>query len=179
MRCFIAVDLPEEVKAHLLNLQKELGNDLIKIRWVAKKNLHLTLKFLGEVSEENIKIVQDKLSKIKFNSFKVRLGKIGVFPSENYIRVIWVGIEPDKDMITLQEIIDSSLLDLFKSEQRFETHLTLGRIKFVKDKEKFLDLLKKIKIRDMEFKVDNFKLMKSILTRNGPTYNALKEYILD
>jgi len=179
MRCFIAIDLPGEIKDYLFNLQKEFDNNLIKVKWVAKKNLHLTLKFLGEVDEKTLEEVKRKLKGIKIKKFLLKLEEVGLFPDENYVRVIWIGLKPDENIIKLQKLIDSELLDLFKGEQEFKAHLTLGRAKFVKDKEGFKALFKKIKIKDLEFKVDSFKLMKSTLTKDGPIYDVLELYTLD
>ena len=174
MRCFIAVDLPEVIKDKLFNLQKKLSGDA-KIKWVAKKNLHLTLKFLGDIAEKRLEQIKEKLKEIKFKSFKVELDSLGVFPDEDYIRVIWVGLKPAGKVIELQQKVDSTLLGLgFEKDQRFHSHLTLGRVKFVKNKENLKEKLK-LKIKG-GFEIKNFKLMKSELTKDGPVYGTLETY---
>jgi len=177
MRCFVAIEIPEEVKSYLYELQRMLSHgSFAKVTWVHKKNLHVTLKFLGEVPEHKVDAVKSALSSVKFSSFSLRLKGIGFFPNEKKPRVIWVGLEPDFQLIALQQKIDEALLSLFPAEQHFEAHLTIGRIKFVKKKEEFLALLKKICIKLLEFKVSSFKLMKSELTREGPIYSLLEEF---
>jgi len=170
MRLFVAIDLPENVKEKLRKLQnelKELGN------FSFVKDFHLTLKFLGEVSEDKIEEIKEKLQNIKVNSFDLILNDLGVFPDEGYIRVIWVGCS-NKEVFELHEKIDDSLKDLFGKDNRFSGHITLARVKFVKDRE---NLKKKLNIKfSSSFKVDNFKLIKSELTRNGAVYSILEEF---
>lgn len=175
MRCFIAIDLPYEIKDKLINLQNNL-RDIGKINWVAKKNLHLTLKFLGEVNEKELEETKERLSKIEFESFKTSLSELGVFPNENFIRVIWIGLKPAGKIIELQQKIDSELLDLFPKDQGFQTHLTIGRVKFIKNKG---NIKEKLNLEvEGEFEIKEFKLFKSELTKDGPKYSILKTYNL-
>src|SRR3989344_1824156 len=138
MRLFIGIFLSGEILDYLYEVQNKLKKSLpAKITWVHKKILHLSLKFLGEVNENKIDEIKEKLNKIKFKSFKIKLDKIGVFPNENYIRVVWVGLNPKEEVIELQQKIDSELLTLFSKDQRFSAHMTFGRVKFIKDKEEY------------------------------------------
>lgn len=177
MRCFISVDLSDEVKDYLFNLQKEFSS-IVKVKWVAKKNLHLTLRFLGEIDDEQLKAVKKRLLDIRFNRFKVLLDGVGVFPDEIFIRVIWIGLISD-ELIELQKRVDESILDLFPTDQRFLSHLTLGRVKCVKDKEGLRRILNNIKVKKFEFEVDSFKLYKSELNRDGPKYFLLEGFELE
>ena len=176
MRLFIAIDIPKEIKDKLYDLQKQIGGDLAKINWVHKKNLHLTLKFLGEVPESRLEEIKERLRIIKLKSFEVELNNLGVFPNENNIRVIWVDLKSEH-IYELQIKIDQELLDLFSKDTRFQSHLTLGRVKFVKNKEELKEKLK-LKI-DGWFIVKEFKLIKSSLTREGPIYETIEEYKLE
>ena len=175
MRCFIAFDIPISLKNELEEIQKELYSENEKIKWVAKKNLHCTLKFLGNVDENSLKEIMRKLEEVKFKKFKTRLDKIGIFPSKNFIRVVFVELNPSKNAIDLQNEIDDKLLTIFPREKSFHSHLTLGRVKFVKDKEKFLEKIGKIKVTG-EFEVSEFKLYKSVLSKDGPKYGVVKSY---
>lgn len=176
MRLFIAVDVPDEVKDYLHGLQKRLHSLPAKIKWVAKKQLHLTLKFLGEVEEGKVEVTKEKLRNVKLGRFSVKLNGLGVFPSESYVRVVWAGLEPEGKFIELQQKVDAELLELFPKEQKFHAHLTLGRVKFVKDKEEFSKMLEETKVEEKEFEVSNFKLMKSTLTGKGPVYEELEVF---
>jgi len=176
MRLFIAVDIPEEIKDYLVTIRNKISSDFAKIRWVTKEQMHITLKFLGEVAETNLNKIRTCLNSVQYTKFDVKLSNIGVFPTENYIRVIWVGLEPKDKIISLQQKVDYSLKDLFKRERDFKVHLTLARVKFVKDKKKLSEVLKSLKIDDLTFTVNNFKLMKSTLTPKGPIYEELALY---
>ena len=175
MRLFIAVEIPKNVKEEIIRIQKEIGNELIKAKWLKENHIHLTLKFLGEVEENKLDKIKELLRNIRFEQFKIYSSNIGFFPNENYIRVLWIGLKSDK-IIELQKKIDNELLKLFPKEKKFEPHITLARIKYIKDKDKFKELIKNIKVEKIEFKVDNFKLIKSTLTKQGPIYEVIEEY---
>ncbi|MEK6852568.1 MAG: RNA 2',3'-cyclic phosphodiesterase [Nanoarchaeota archaeon] len=171
MRCFIAIDLPEDVKEKLVNLQNHLKDlEDVKIKFVEKGNLHLTLKFLGEISDVEINRIKEKLKQLDFNKLRCEIGSVGVFPSPNYIRVVWISLEP---LSTLRELAEkvNSLLD--KKEDKFDSHITLGRVKFVKDRISFIKKLDGLKISKEEFVVNEIKLKKSTLTSNGPVYEDI------
>ena len=176
MRLFIAFDVPDDAKEYMAKVQGKIGDDLAEIRWVKKEQIHLTLKFLGEVQPDIATKIREELGKIKFNPFMVYLGSIGVFPSEDYIRVVWVGLEPENRIIGLQRSIDEKLRELFKKEKDFKAHITLGRVKYVGNKEQFFSKLKSIKAEKKSFRVDSFKLMKSTLEREGPVYEVVEEF---
>jgi len=177
MRTFIAIFLPKEILDYLYEIENKLKKELPgKINWVAKKNLHFTLKFLGNIDEKNINSIKERLKRIRFSSFKINLDKIGVFPNEEFIRVIWIGLK-SKELLDLQKLIDYELLDLFSKDQNFVTHLTLGRVKNIQDKDKFKKNLQ-IEIEDKEFEVNEFCLVKSELHKEGPSYEILERFKL-
>lgn len=173
MRCFIAIEMPEEVKEILLDAQKHVNTEKAKIR--PTKAFHLTLKFLGEVEEKKAEEIKSALKAISFKQFKTALTEIGVFPNESYIRVVWIGLDDSENKITnLQKEIDSKIEFLgFKKDTRFHPHVTLARVKFVEDKQKFIKDLKEIKIEKKAFEITEFKLIKSTLTGEGPVYEDL------
>lgn len=176
MRLFIGLVLPKEIKDELFAVQKNIPNNLAKINWVAKKRLHLTMKFLGNVDRDKLKEIEDILRNIKFKPFNVNLTKFGFFPNVGNPKILWTSLFPEKKIIKLQQKIDGELLSLFKSDQKFNPHLTLGRIKFIKKKKEFLDCLKKIRIEPKIFTIKNFYLIESKLTREGPCYSILSEF---
>lgn len=175
-RVFIAFDVSSEVRDYLFKLQKELSK-YFRAKWVAKKNIHLTLKFIGEIDKDKLEKLKKELAKIKLKKFNVVLDEFGVFPDENLIRVIWIGLKSD-EIFNLQKKIDEDLLESFSSDQKFTSHITLGRVKAVKDKEKFKEFLSKLKIDKIKFSVDSFKLYRSELSKDGPKYYLLEEYKL-
>jgi 2'-5' RNA ligase len=171
MRLFIAFDIPESVKEQLVSIQKKIKTEA-KISWVKAENMHLTLKFLGEVDEGKVDDIKQRLGKVSFKPFEASVSEIGVFPSENYVRVIWVGLKDDKSMQKLAQDIREALPE-FKDDYEFKAHLTIARVKFVKDKKALVEELKKLKPKPEKFKVENFKLYKSTLTREGPVYEEV------
>lgn len=177
MRLFIAIPLPKEIKDYIYDLEKEINSNYAKIRWVHKKNLHLTLKFIGDISEDKAIELENRLNNIKFNPFNVRINKLGTFPNMNNPNVIWVDFEPDNDLLKLQQSVDEEILDLFpSSEQKFINHVTLGRVKLIKKKNEFIKLLNSVEIKHLEFKIDSFSLIKSELTKDGPIYRIIKNF---
>lgn len=179
MRLFIGIFLPKDVLDYLYEFQNKLKKELpAKINWVAKKNTHFTLKFLGQVDEKHINAIKQRLNRIQFHSFKLRLDDIGVFPDMDFIRVIWAGLKPVQDLNKLQQWIDMELLELFPKDQSFNAHLTLGRVKSIQDKEKFKKELN-IKIEEKEFEINEFCLVKSELHKEGPSYEILERFKLN
>jgi 2'-5' RNA ligase len=176
MRLFIAVTLPDDIKEYIKDIQKQIPSDNNKIKLIPAEQLHLTLKFLGEVSEEKVDKIKSSLSIVKVKHFKAALDGTGAFPSENYIRVVWVGLKPKNGFIELQQNIDKSLLELFRPDKRFHPHVTIARVRFVEDKKNFFEKVKKIKVEEKEFTVKSFKLVKSTLTGEGPVYEEIGSF---
>ncbi len=179
MRCFIAINLPKEVKDHLYETENKLASGrFAKVKWTHKKNLHLTLKFLGEINDSQVEIIKHKLDSIQCQMFNLKLGQIGFFPDNLKPRVIWVGVEPPAKAMELQQEIDTALREDFSPEQKFHAHITLGRVKFIKKRVEFMEHIKNVKIKPLKFDVKSFELMESHLRREGPGYKMLKEFPL-
>ena len=167
-RCFISIELPEEIKNKIRKIQNGLPE--FKGKLVESENLHLTLKFLGEIDEDKIEIVKKKLSGMKFKKLNCNLDSIGVF-SESFVRIVWVYLSGCEE---LQKKIDDALKGIFAEEKQFMSHITIARVKSVKDKKRFLEELKKIKIEEINFNTDKFYLMESVLKPEGPEYNIIE-----
>ena len=172
MRLFIAIDF-NELKDYFAELQKRLPSNA-KLSRV--KFFHLTLKFLGEVQPNKIDEIIENLRKFKFEKFSVSLDSIGIFPTENYIRVVWIGLKPEEKVMVLQKQIDNSLEKFFKKEKDFKAHITLARVKFPMDKKLFVEEVKKIKVENKKIEIKDFRLMKSTLTPQGPAYEDLEVF---
>jgi len=173
VRAFISINIPEDLKRAVKEIHDKLPE--FKGKKTELENLHLTLKFLGEVNEEKIIEVQKRLKKIKFDSFESEMNSLGVF-SEKFIRIIWLHFT---NCERLQKEIDRALSELFEKERRFMSHLTIARVKHISDRGKFLKEIKKMKIKKKIFRVKSFCLMKSELTAEGPKYSVLEKYVLD
>lgn len=169
MRLFIAINLPEELKAKIAKAVKNIDSPGLKK--VGPENLHLTMKFLGEVDDKQLEAVKRKLGGIKGECFKISLEGFGFFPNENYIKVVWVGVEEGhQEIINLQKEIDTLLSEVgFAKEKNFEPHLTIARVKFLKDLKGLAEFAAKTKI-NATFEANSFELMESILRPGGPEY---------
>ena len=173
-RTFICIDLPDKVIKEIARIQEIVSEKRFVGKFTEAENLHLTLKFLGEISQETLEIVEEKLSLIKFPALNLKLSDIGTFSFKDSPRIVWIRITGN--IFDLQKQIDLSLENLFPKEERFMSHLTIARIKYVKDKKAFIDCISKIKLNPVEFIVGSFKLKSSELMPVGPIYKTLKEF---
>jgi len=169
MRLFIAIDLGNEY--YFKNIQKQFPD----AKATYPKEFHLTLQFLGETDKKD-EIIKE-LEEVKFKPFKLKTANIGVFPNEDRINVVWLGLEPSNSLKELNQDIESRMLKLgFNSEYKeFKPHITLIRIKFLKDNMSYIKKLKEVKFEQKEFDVKNIKLIKSILMSDGPVYETILE----
>lgn len=177
-RGFIAMDLASLPK--LIEFENKIKDTGANVKLVKPKNVHITLKFLGDTEEEKI----DEIEKIMKNAvkdvdpFNIQLKSTGVFPNQNYMKVIWIGINNGEKIGIIADKIDEDLSNIgFEKEKRkFSAHLTIGRVKSAKNKDQLVQIIEKYK--EFEFadvKVDAIKLKKSELTPKGPIYTTLKE----
>lgn len=188
MRAFIAIDPPQEIKNYLADIQTKLKKSNADVKWVKPQNIHLTLKFLGEIDDTKLHKIIDILNGISLNhaGFFMRTAHVGAFPRIQSPRVIWVGIDKGNDRITsivheLEEKIEK--IGLPKEEKSFSSHITIGRTKSSLNREKLSGLLNNAAHEGLatnfpEFFVPNIILFKSVLTPQGPVYETLKEFNL-
>lgn len=177
MRLFIAIKVPDEIREYAVSLAESLKNSADSTNWVRKENMHLTLKFLGEVDDNSADKIAEALKNIKFDEFEANTAEIGAFPNMNYIRVLWLGVEPHDKINALQQQVEQALQLLgFKKDNRFHPHLTLARVKFLKEKQQFVDKIKQIQTEKKQFKINKIKLIKSTLTKQGPIHETISEF---
>ena len=178
VRSFIAVNLNPEIKEHLTSLQVSLNVPETKIKWVEKNNLHLTMKFLGDISLEQTELLKLILKEItsRYSPFIIKLSSdIGIFPTYQMPRIIWTGIKEGANQ--LHELYSSIETMLYKEgfpreNKEFSSHITIGRVKYIKDKDNFIQMLKSIAVGNFSQEVGSIDLMESKLTPNGPIYNV-------
>ena len=184
VRSFIAVNLNSEIKEYLNSLQADLNVPETKIKWVGKDNLHLTMKFLGYISLEQTELIKSELKGIanRCSPLIIKLSSnIGIFPTYKMPRIIWVGIkEGISELKELYNSIENNLSNKgFPREDRdFSGHITIGRVKFIKDKANFIQILKRIEVNNFTQEVGSIDLMESKLTPNGPIYNITAKFPL-
>lgn len=184
IRCFIAINLSDSLKNEIDNSINWLRKGDSDVKWVSSENLHLTLKFLGETSEDLIKSLQEKLSMISAHHvpFEVNLKGIGIFPDKRRPRVIWINILDSDKLIKLQEALDITTVSLgYNKEIRsFSPHLTIGRVRSQKGKDMLLEAIETLKDKDFgNINVNKFSLMRSVLKPTGAQYTTLSEFHLN
>ncbi|MFN3740033.1 MAG: RNA 2',3'-cyclic phosphodiesterase [Thermodesulfovibrionales bacterium] len=177
-RCFVAIELNEEIKRELGSLIEQLRPLAPDLKWVRPENLHITLKFLGEVKEDKIDNIKKGLDEVTrpCKAFTIKIKGIGQFPQGRTPRVIWAGVEDSEGLLSLQKEVERSLSRLgFKEEEReFTGHITLARIKGLSGIQGLLDTLHNFK--EKEFGIQDVKdivLMKSELRPDGARYERL------
>jgi 2'-5' RNA ligase len=184
IRTFIAIELPEKIIYTIGKVQEEIKIYGLKVRWVRPENIHLTLKFLGDIQEADTekvaKVVSESVTGHPAISLAVK--GIGVFPSIKKPRVLWLGISKQLDPLTaLQQALNYNLEAMgFPKEKRpFRGHLTLGRIKSKIDPKILHDILKEFfQFESEHFLADRIILYKSDLKPGGAVYTKLIETYL-
>ena len=156
----------------------------MKVKFVERDNLHISLKFLGDLNCQEIEKTSAVLhnTSTKYQHFKAELTKnIGVFPNINRPRVIWIGIEKGNNIIlNIYQSIEEELKSeyFYKEESQYKAHITLARIKYLEYQHKLSDYLKSIKIEPLSESVKTIELMESHLTEEGPIYTIIKSFPL-
>jgi len=184
MRTFIAIPLPDRVRESLGEVQGQLKACASDVKWVEPDNIHLTLKFLGEIKDSQlnkVSLILEELAK-DTPSFAVVICSIGAFPRITSPRVIWAGIDKGKEEVNdtakrLEEKL--SLIGIPKEERRFSSHITIGRTRSGLNLDKLAGGLEKMSLlandQRREFQASKITLFKSTLTPKGPIYAILKE----
>jgi RNA 2',3'-cyclic 3'-phosphodiesterase len=134
LRSFIALEIPAEIQSAIAHATSPLKDTLRKplIRWVASQNVHLTLKFLGDVSPANLERLAEMLAKevAAHEMFSLSVGGLGAFPNSRRARVIWIGLDSPPALAALQRGLDAAAAQLGypREERPFSPHLTIGRV---------------------------------------------------
>jgi 2'-5' RNA ligase len=178
VRAFIAIKVtPLPI---ILNFEQDIENTGAKVKLVEPENIHITLKFLGDIDEEIVPKVEQIIKEVvtEYKPFTLKLKGTGFFPNRNYLKVLWVGIHDTKALETLASDLNKQLVTLgFKQDRRgFSPHLTIGRVKSAKNKNLLLNIVEQY--HDVDFgeeTVSSIKFMKSTLTPQGPIYSVLRE----
>ena len=174
MRTFVAVEISNEAT---LNAIAKLQSDLkIDAKPVSKENMHFTLLFLGEISDDMIPKIMESLSSVSFNPIEMNLNDVGAFPNPRSPRVVWIGVDNDaaKNLVELALQVEEKLSPLgFKSDKPFKPHLTILRIKNrINDISHELNKFRSVEIGHET--ISELKFKKSILTPTGPIYSDLQ-----
>ena len=179
IRAFIAIELPAVIKSSIESIQARMKLLDLPFRWVRMENIHLTLKFLGDIQETEVERIESALNgavEIKA-PFPLSAKGVGVFPEVRRPRVIWVGVyDVEKRLAGLQNDIDKQLhrIGYAKERRPFKGHLTIGRVKRAVDGKKLSNVLDSFRtFESPPFQVDSFFLFRSNLKPEGPEYKKL------
>ncbi len=183
MRTFVAIELPRELTSQIDQLQAVLRKTGADVSWVKSQNVHITLKFLGEVKEEKIEDVYQvtELSVKGIRKFQVNLQGLGGFPNLKRPRVIWIGVEKGKEVLAeLYPKVEEEFSKIgFPKENRdFTPHLTIGRVKSLKNLDRLASEINKTSFQTEEFEIKEVVVMKSTLLPTGAVYTPLKKVLL-
>ncbi len=178
VRSFVALEISDEVKEKLGRLLGELQRTNATIKWVEVENLHLTLKFLGEVPESQIEDIAETLKAVAQGTFPFSFTVQGVsgFPDLRKPRVLWVGVEATEALMRLQRMVEKAMENLgFEPEGRgYHPHITIGRVKAMVGIEKVKTILSENvnTVFGVVF-ATHLTLFRSDLSKEGPTYTPL------
>lgn len=184
MRTFVAIELDQTIKDNLSSLVQKLDTGDRNIKWVKSQGMHLTLKFLGEVSENQIPEIQTVLDRLAkdYSRFQLSLKGTGTFPPAARIpRVVWVGIEKNDALQNIQARVENELhkIRFPKEKRKYHPHLTLGRVKGSQNLQTVMETLNQHKEEEFgKMTVNKLTLFKSTLKPTGAEYTILAESYL-
>ena len=175
IRAFVAVSLPDEVSGRLEEYINTL-RPLFRVRWVRREQMHITLKFLGELEPEVIDDVKEALTPLKhFEPFRIELDTLGAFPNFRNANVLWLsGSKGAKELGLLSRKVNNVLLDgagLEPDAKKFRAHLTIARLKGETVSEKIINGLGTLPL--LNWVCSELVLMRSVLTPQGPIYSQI------
>lgn len=185
MRLFVALEIPAAMRENLAAQISELRDLSLKLadkrpRWVRRENLHVTLKFIGEVADVKIAAIRSRLSKIRSDApVDLHFRGLGFFPNEKYPRVLWAGVKASANLTVLAEAIDRSPETQAVAPERraFTPHLTLARFEPPGLHEKLLAAIRKVGEREFgSFQAREFQLIESKLKPSGAEYTTLASF---
>lgn len=181
IRSFIAFDLDSEsVLKKLADAQRLIVGTGADVKAVEPKNIHITLRFLGDIAVGTVDRVFEEMKNVQFVPFDVRVHGIGAFPDVRYPRVVWAGMTEGADQLrNIFAQLEPRLRDLgFAPDPKgFSPHLTIGRVRSGRNKDALAEFI--TKNVDCDFgivRAQCLRLKKSDLTPNGPIYTTLREF---
>ena len=184
IRCFVAIEIPETIQNQLARIQGTLRNQIEKASWVKPGNIHLTLKFLGDVDPEDLASIGERIEEaaIRRRSFSLRIGGLGAFPNFVRPRVIWTGVKTGGEHVCAlaQDInVALSYCGFAHDSKKFNPHLTIARLKERIDLRPYTNQYRQYdRIHGAEMSVKTISLIQSQLHPTGAIYSTLQSYSL-
>ena len=173
IKLFISIPLPEAIKKDL----KHLDDDISKCKWTNKNNLHLTLKYIGEVSDEEYYRIRGQLKEVDFPHFSLKLENVGYFPHRKNPQALWAGVPKSRQLCELRHLIEKALVDdnIAPRSHNFHPHITIGRLKKGKYQDVSKFLRKNSLFESSDFNINEFQLISSHPGGDGVHYEI--EYV--
>ncbi|TKB26967.1 RNA 2',3'-cyclic phosphodiesterase [Desulfopila sp. IMCC35006] len=177
IRLFIAIDIAETVRREV----EGMGRSIPNARAVPTDQLHLTLKFIGEVDGARFLDIQEALQDIRGPRFVLALKGVGIFAPRDIPRILWAGIEPVQPVVTLRNAIERTLaaIEVPRDRKKFTPHLTLARLNHCSVTRLHQFLAGNAFFQSSEFAIDSFHLYSSKLTQKGAQHTLESSYQLD
>ncbi len=178
-RLFIALDLPTDEIYKLTELRDEIYGTPSDLRWEDSTKLHITIKFLGDVGENITELLLRRLEEIEFEKISAKFNKFSFFKKNGSLKILFANFEENKKIVELYNIIEEEceLLGFERETRKFYPHLTLLRIKDDEDVERLLKFSNS-QIKNSEFNINSFSVIKSELLRTGSEYTIVKRFNL-
>jgi 2'-5' RNA ligase len=181
IRSFIAFDMENDsVVSRIAAAQKMIIQTNADVKLVEPKNIHITVRFLGDIAPDVVEKVYVAMKNVKFTPFNIQLTGLGVFPTINYPRVVWAGITDGAQQLkSIWEQLEPQIHDLgFAPDPNgFSPHLTIARVRSGANKQRLVDLVQRQENYDFgNIRASCLRLKRSQLSPKGPTYSNLKEY---
>ncbi|MDZ7658404.1 RNA 2',3'-cyclic phosphodiesterase [Fodinibius sp.] len=177
MRLFIAIPLPKGVKQQLLDLQQPIEG----IRWQSQEQMHLTLKFVGEVDKTTVSELREELDNIVHSDFSMTISGIGYFPEGKQPKVVWAGIKENANLQELHKKVENRCekMGIAPENRPYKPHVTIGRTKnaYKRSVTSFINQHKKFGIQNIQ--VNEFVLFESELHPDGARHHPLQTYLLN
>jgi len=178
VRAFLALEVAEDVKEGIVELEEEVKASGADVKLVERENLHVTMKFLGDVTMDAVERVHEAMRTVKEVKFPLEVKGTGVFPNPRMVRVLWVGAGTGGEkVVSIFRQLDGEMAKMgFRRERDFTPHITIGRVRSPRNREELLRVLGEY--RGTVFgttPVEKIVLKKSTLTPSGPVYSNLRE----
>lgn len=176
MRLFLAVPISSKAKELIVNTYRKVAEKL-DVKWIAEENIHITLKFLGNVDKNKTEEIEEMMNEVKLRHkpCKFTITSIGAFPSLKVVRVLFYNIEPPEPFISLSNDINNTLEKIgFQKDEKYTPHITIARFKNPK-KDPTINYSEYINWQET---MEKFNLMESTLFPTGPVYSIIREFKL-
>ncbi|MEM4658387.1 MAG: RNA 2',3'-cyclic phosphodiesterase [Candidatus Methanosuratincola sp.] len=179
VRAFFALEISDDMRRRIADLGQEVARSGADVKVVEEENLHVTMKFLGEVPVSKVEEISGALNGMGIRRFELEARGVGAFPDRRTIRVIWVGVgRGGNEVMEIARKLDNALARFgFPKEKRFVPHITIGRVRSPRNREALLNILDRHSQTAFGTAlVDRLVLKKSTLTGSGPLYTDLKVF---